>query len=244
MDFAADFRAVQPVPFGAMLAPRADGPNEGGERQGRRAFLSRIHRRRFASLKAAAEAVDVLPDEGETLHAIMSGYYDLMHLLVVLLDRFGSPCERIGVATLSLSRRNIQELVTLHDAGKVRHLDLLTSDFFRKHDDDIFAELVSEFHARGQRVAAARSHAKLVVMALADGRRYVLEGSANLRTNRNLEQFALTRDPGLYGFYDAWLDSMVTAHEIGQSHGTEEGGGGTPPAVAGGGVPRHTAACV
>jgi hypothetical protein len=244
MDFATDFRAVQPVPFGAMLAPRPGRPQEGGDRQGRRAFLARVHRRRFASLKAAAEAVDVLPDEGETLHAFMSGFYDLMHLLVVLLDRFASSCERMGVATLSLSRRNVQEMVSLYDAGKVWRVELLTSDFFRRHDDDIFAELVSEFHARGQRVAAARSHCKVVTLALEDGRRYVLEGSANLRTNRNLEQFALTRDPGLHRFYDEWLDSMVTAHEIGQSHGTEAGGGGAPPAVAGGGVPRHTAACV
>jgi hypothetical protein len=52
----------------------------------------------------------------------------------------------MGAATLSLSRRNVQEMVALHDAGKVQRLDLLTSDFFRRHDDDIFAELVSEFH--------------------------------------------------------------------------------------------------
>jgi hypothetical protein len=208
-----DFRAVGSVPFGAMLGPR-DRPASAGDRQGRRAFLGRIHRRRFACLKAAAEAVDALPEEGQTLHAVMSGFYDLMHLLIVLLDRFAVPCERMGVATLSLSRRNVQEMVALYDAGKVRRLDLLTSDFFRKHDDDIFAELVQEFHQRGQRVAAARSHAKVVTLALADGRRYVLEGSANLRTNKNLEQFALTQGTDLHGFYDTWLRSMVDAHKI------------------------------
>jgi hypothetical protein len=143
MDFAPDFRAVQAVPFGAMLGPR-DRPTEAGDREGRRAFLGRIHRRRFACLKAAAEAVDALPEEGQTLHAVMSGFYDLMHLLIVLLDRFDSPAKRIGVATLSLSRRNVQEMVALYDAGKVRRLEMLTSDFFRKHDDDIFAELVQE----------------------------------------------------------------------------------------------------
>jgi hypothetical protein len=205
-----------------MLGPR-DRPKEPGERQGRRAFLGRIHRRRFACLKAAAEAVDVLPEEGETLHAVMSGFYDLMHLLIVLLDRFGCACERMAVATLSLSRRNVCEMVALYDAGKVQCLDLLTSDFFRKHDDDIFAEQVSEFHARGQRVAAARSHAKVVTLALADGRRYVLEGSANLRTNHNLEQFALTQSTDLHGFYEAWLGSMMNAHKIDPNHGTKAG---------------------
>jgi hypothetical protein len=217
-----DFRAVGAVPFGAMLGP-PDRAKEPRERQGRRAFLGQIHRRRFACLKAAAEAVDALPGEGQTLHAVMSGFYDLMHLLIVLLDRFGSPCERMGVATLSLSRRNVQEMVALYDAGKVRRLELLTSDFFRKHDDDIFAELVSEFHARGQRVAAARSHAKVVTLALADGRCYVLEGSANLRTNHNLEQFALTQSTDLHGFYETWLGSMMNAHKIDPNHGTKAG---------------------
>ena len=218
MNFAPDFQAIQPVPFQAMVGPLPTEPatqarDQAGEKA-RRAFIARAHRRRVASLREAADALDQLPEEGETLHAIMTGLYDLMHLLVVLLDRFGSRCEVLRVATLSLSARNVQEMVSLIDAGKVRRLDLLTSDFFQKHEREIFAELVKEFGERGQRVAAARSHCKVVTMALRDGRRYVLEGSANLRTNRNLEQFALTRGPELHRFYDTWLARLVNAHEI------------------------------
>jgi hypothetical protein len=220
MHLAPDFAAVRPVPFAALATGPAGPKVHPG---GRRAFLARAHRRRFAALKAAGEALDVLPAEGESLHAIMTGLYDLLHLLIVLLGRFASPCATMRVGTLSLSRRNVQEMAALLDDGKVRRLDLLTSDFFRKHDDDIFAELVQEFHARGQRVAAARSHAKVVTMALEDGRRYVLEGSANLRTNHNAEQFALARDPDLHGFYDAWLAGMVSAHEVRRADGPEAG---------------------
>jgi hypothetical protein len=181
---------------------------------GRRAFVARIHRRRFACLRAAAEILDVLPEEGESLHAIMTGLYDLMHLLIVLLDRLRSPCTTMRIGTLSLSARNVQELVALYDQGKVRSLDLLASNFFQKHEPDIFAELVQEFQQRGQRVAVARSHCKIVTLQLEDGRRFVLEGSANLRTNHNLEQFALARDAELFGFYDAWLAAMVAKYEI------------------------------
>jgi hypothetical protein len=212
MELRPDLRGIKPVAFGTLLRPA-----QTGDRQGRRAFLARIHKRRFASLKAAADAVDVLPGEGESLHAVMTGLYDLMHLLIVLLQRFGAHCSTLRIATLSLSRRNVQEMTALLDSGNVGTLDLLASDFFRKHDDDIFAELCQEFHQRGQRVAAARSHCKVVTLALDDGRRYVLEGSANLRTNRNAEQFALARDPGLHAFYDGWLDSMVTENEVRQT---------------------------
>jgi hypothetical protein len=205
--FAPDFSSITPIPFSSMVRDQA-GSAKGGEVKGRRAFLARAHRRRFACLQAAAEALDVLPGEGESLHAVMSGYYDLMHLLIVLLGRFASPCVTMRIATLSLSARNVQEMVALFDMGKVKQLDVLTSDFFRRHDDDIFAELCQEFQARGQRVAAARSHCKVVTMLLEDGRGYALEGSANLRTNRNQEQFCLSRDPELH----AWYDTMAGRH--------------------------------
>jgi hypothetical protein len=216
MDLRPDFRAIAPVPFAALVAPPglAAAPPADGARQGRRAFLSRVHRRRFACLQAARDAVAVLPDEGESVHLVMSGNFDLMHLLIAILGRFGSTCATMRVSTLSLSRRNVQEMAALLDTGKVRRLDLLASDFFRRHDDDIFAELVQEFRARGQRVAAARSHCKVVTLALDDGRRYVAAGSPNLRTNKNLEQLSLTRDRLLHGWYDAWLQDLVKAHEV------------------------------
>ncbi len=220
--FGPDFSAVKPIPFAGMVRGQPD-TDQAGDHQGRRAFMARVHRRRFASLQAASEAVDLLPDEGESLHGLMTGFFDLMHLLIVLLDRLGSPCTTMRIATLSLSARNVQEMVALFDMAKVKQIDLLTSDFFRKHDDDIFDELVTEFHARGQRVGAARSHAKIVTMLLEDGRRYLLEGSANLRTNRNLEQFCLARDPELHAWYDTWLAGMVTQHEI-KANGDPETG--------------------
>jgi hypothetical protein len=213
MLFGPDFGAIAPVPFAGMVRP-TQPPADDRTRPGRRAFLARTHQRRFACLRAAAEVLDVLPEESQSLHGVMTGMYDLMHLLIVLLDRLASPCRTLRIATLSLSRRNVQEMVALFDQGKVRQLSLLTSDFFRKHDDDIFSELVQEFHSRGQRVAAARSHCKIVTLLLEDGRRYVLEGSANLRTNNNQEQFCLSRDPLLHAWYDAWLLEMVSRHEI------------------------------
>ena len=171
----------------------------------------------MACLKEAREALDLIPADGETLHAVMTGTYDLMHLLIVLLDRLGSPCRQMRIATLSLSARNVTEMATLLDAGKVQRLDLLASDFFRKHDAAIFAELLLELGKRGQRVAAARSHCKIVTLALEDGRCYTLEGSANLRTNKNQEQFALTQDVLLHRWYAQWIEDMVTKHEVRQS---------------------------
>jgi hypothetical protein len=213
--FALDFAAIPRVPFAAMTRDQPAEANKAAPRGGQ-AFLARAHRRRFACLKAAREILEHLPEQGEALHGIMTGIYDLMHLLIVLLQRLGAPCHTMRIATLSLSGRNVQEMVALLDAGTVGRIDLLTSDFHRKNDQEIFCELLAEFSKRGQRIGAARSHCKLVAIALDDGRKYVLHGSPNLRTNKNMEQFCLERDAELFAFYDTWLDGMVTTHEVRQ----------------------------
>ncbi len=105
-----DFTTVKPLSF---TAPVPEPPAS------RRGIITRAAKRRFAALKEAAQVLDVLPAEGETLHAIMTGHYDLAHLLVVLLDRLGGTCTEMAIATLSLSARNVREMTSLLDAGKV-----------------------------------------------------------------------------------------------------------------------------
>jgi hypothetical protein len=220
-DYAPDFQAVPRVPW-ATVVKQATEPAI-AQPKGRQAFLSRVNKRRFASLAAANPAIKQLPGPGESLHGIMTGHYDLMQLLVVILQRLKSPCTVMRIATLSLSARNVQEMAALLDSKAVVKLDILASDFFRTHNTEIFAELVKELQDRGQRVAAGRSHCKVATIALKDGRRYTLEGSANLRTNKNLEQFALTQCPELHGFFDGWIAEMVGANEVHRSDDSQKG---------------------
>jgi hypothetical protein len=202
---------IRPI-FGT--PPKPEGQAMGG-------MTTKAASRRMARIRKAVEALPLIPGPEECLHGLMTGSYDLAHLLTVLLDKLGSPCQRMHVATLSLSTKNVAEMCGWLDDGKVKNLDLLVSDFCRKNDKEIFNGLLVEFTKRGQRVAAARSHCKIVALALEDGRRFIMEGSANLRTNSNCEQFTLTNSPALHGFYELWLDEMVSKHEIVQGRATE-----------------------
>jgi hypothetical protein len=69
---------------------------------------------------------------------------------------------------------------------------------------------------RGQTVAPARCHTKVSCLAFADGLRLVFEGSANLRTNKNVEQMTAVNDPGLHDWHAAWIDQKVREHEVNQ----------------------------
>jgi hypothetical protein len=168
--------------------------------------------RRTAQLAEAADALTVLPGPGETVHCLMTGRYDLMHLLVCLIDRLG-PVDAMRIATLSYNARNLAEMLRLLDTGAVRKLTLLCSKFFAEHNTELWAETLEEFRDRGQRAAAARSHAKVVSFAFASGRRLTLEGSANLRSNGNREQLLLADGAGLHDWHARWIEEQVTRHE-------------------------------
>jgi hypothetical protein len=185
-------------------------------------IVTKATTRRTAQLAEAAGVLHVLPADGVALHALMTGRYDLMELIVALVDRFGV-IEAMRIATLSYNGRNLAEMLALIDGSKVKTLTLLCSAFFRDHNKDLWSETLQQFRDRGQRTAAARSHAKVVTMAIADGARYALEGSANLRSNGNREQFTLYRDTTLHDFHATWIDDLVSAHEADESHDTTTG---------------------
>ena len=185
-------------------------------------IIGRATVRRTAMLAEAGAVLTVLPVEGESLHAIMTGRYDLAHLLSALVRRLGR-IEAVRVATLSYNRKNLAELVDLLNSGAVGKMTLLCSSFFRDHNKELWEDTLTEFRGRGQRAAAARSHCKVVTLAVAGGARFTLEGSANLRTNGNREQFALYRDSGLHDWHALWIDELVRRHEGDESGDREPG---------------------
>jgi hypothetical protein len=173
--------------------------------------VDRAAARRAAQLARADDALAVLPGPNEAVHCLMTGRFDLMYVLARLADRLG-PVDDLKIATLCYNARNLAELVTLLDSGKVKRLTLLCSAFFRDHNKQLWAETLEQLRPRGQRAAAARSHAKVVTFAFADGRRLTLEGSANLRSNQNREQLTMIDGAPVYDFHSAWITAAGAAH--------------------------------
>jgi hypothetical protein len=203
---AGPFNAQRPAFGGGRVsfaaAPPAPVPRHAGQARGGRA----------AQLAEAAQAVEVLPAAGEFTLALMTGRYDLAELVACAIDRLG-PVAHLRVATLAFSRRNLDLMTRLLDAGTVRRLTLLCSKFFRRHNGEVYQALRDAFRDRGQRAAASRSHCKIVCIDFAAGDPLLLEGSPNLRTNSNLEQLVMIRDRAAHDFRAAFIDSEVAAHE-------------------------------
>jgi hypothetical protein len=177
-----------------------------------RAFKASL--RRKAQLRTAAEVVPHLPGPGESLHTLLTGTFDFMLVLTCVIQARASVCLALRLATLAFSKRNVAELCRLLDAHQVERLTLLCSDFMAKSSAAVYQGAVGELvGARGQTVASARCHAKVACLAFADGTRLVFEGSANLRTNKNVEQMTVVNDAGLHDWHAAWIAGKVRDHE-------------------------------
>jgi len=205
-----DFSAIARPAFGK-LAQHVEAKSPG-------VFTGKTAARRAMMFKEARELLTALPKPGESVHGIMTGAYDLMVLLVALLDLHPAPCRRLRIATLCYNRRNAVELLGLLESAKIGGLTLLASDFFRGHNKEVDEWFRGELAAfPSSRTAAGRSHCKVVCFDFADGAGLVLEGSANLRTNSNREQIALINDRPLHDFHATWIDDMVNRDEGDQS---------------------------
>lgn len=203
-----NFETMRPVNFGSKpgeLTSEAPTPH----------MSATAKNRRFAALKEAAAIVETMPGPGEMLHAIMTGRYDLTDTLEAIFETVGK-VDHLRLATLSFNSHNVALIKGWLASGQVKRLTLLYSLFFRAHSPEIVHELAEALDTRrGSRKAASRNHCKVVTIQ-AGRRRLSLEGSANLRTNSNQEQFCLTNDAKLHDWHAAWIDAEVTKHEAGE----------------------------
>jgi hypothetical protein len=162
-------------------------------------------------LREARQVLNVMPGPGESLHAVQSGRYDLANVVDVILERLGTAAA-LRIATLSFNRRNVQRMAAWTESRAAQRLTLLCSSFFYEHNPELFQE-AHQILAPPHRLAASRNHCKVIAFDFATGDKLVLEGSANLRTNGNREQFCLIHDAALHDWHGRWIDAEVSRNE-------------------------------
>jgi hypothetical protein len=151
-----------------------------------------------------------LPGHGESLHCIMSGSYHGWSLIPAFLSLIQPrKIKRLTLTTLGFSGRNGEHLLELIDQGEIEAATLLCSCYFRDASKEVYEPLRAALAKRGQTLCAARCHAKIMLLETADGRQFVIESSANLRSCQSIEQFTITQAPDLYAFHLAWIMDVV-----------------------------------
>lgn len=170
-------------------------------------ITTRSTRRRAYDLRSVPNAVALLrplPTDGETVHAIMGGDFAAWDLVPAIMQLVGRPLATLHVATLGFNAANSEHLASLISGGRIQTAVVLCSDYFAKSDASTFAEAKAKLESVGAKLVSTRNHAK--VLSLDFGSEcYVVESSANLRSCKNLEQLAVTRDRALVEFHARWI---------------------------------------
>lgn len=163
---------------------------------------------RYDNAQALARDLGPLSDPGDRAHVWLGGnfiYGDFLEAWIVANDWL---IPDLHIATLSLSGDNIDSLANLFHGDYVQRLHLMVSDYWYSHErhrTGLVSYAYQELDQGGDRfqLTVTGSHAKVALIATDQGARYVLHGSANLRSSVSMEQIAIEHDPALYGFYHA-----------------------------------------
>lgn len=162
--------------------------------------------KRMVRPENAAELAKYLPEPGDCTHAVVRGDFVMGNIIPLILgERIAA---LVGIATLGMSRENAAMLAELMAAGKVQRLFLLVSHYFSQVDKSgTYREVKGIL---GDAVVVARNHAKVILISAAPDF-FVVEGSANLRSSDNIEQFAIWNDEELLNWHLEWMQEVQRA---------------------------------
>lgn len=154
-------------------------------------------------------------EAGANYYCIVSGDFIFGDMFEALLCDRGITVKNLDIATLSMSQDNVDSLRTIMDLGYCYKLNLIVSHFFYSHERAGLIPYIYQELDRGERfqLAVAGTHCKIACFETIDGLKFTLHGSANLRTNSNVEQFMLTEDAELYEFNMRYLSEITEQYK-------------------------------
>ncbi len=150
-----------------------------------------------------AGQLDPLPAEGDTLHLVLPGGIALGDVLWSVVDGTHLPGP-LTVSTLGFGRRWIAGLIDRLRDGRITEAVVVCSNYFSRADAAEYQEARELLTPWPCRLTDARTHAKIAVFGP-----YSLEGSANLRSCRSIENVAVTHDAALARFHTEWIHQLA-----------------------------------
>lgn len=159
----------------------------------------------------------VLDDKTETF-AFVSGNFVFGDFVEALVDMRRLSVKRMSLMTLSLNDENIDSIRNIIEWENVERLDLVVSDYWFTHErfkGGLVDYLFNELRVPGMElnVAFAAVHCKTWCIETRNGHYLTIQGSANLRSSRNIEQVHISPSRDLFNFVDGFTQECINAYE-------------------------------
>lgn len=165
-----------------------------------------IYRKAFSE----TQLLDVLGfdfKDGETYHCISAGDVDILSYLKCVLRQ--QDLDYCLFSTWCMAFDDIMEIEEWLELGKIKRLDGYVGEIFPGSYSVEYSKLKPLLKKYGGKVVVFRNHAKIFA---GYGKKFyfVVESSANINTNPRAENACLTIGKGLYDFYKAYFDGIVS----------------------------------
>ena len=156
--------------------------------------------------------------EGHREFAFVSGNFIFGDMLEAMADTGKAVPKSMTIQTLSMSEENIDSLRNIVDmCPELERLRIILSVYFWGHErrpGQLVPYLYEQLDVDGLDFdcAFASIHTKIVTIETAAGHHIVIDGSANLRSSRNIEQLRVECDSGLYEYIESFADRVFAAY--------------------------------
>lgn len=173
--------------------------------------------KKVAYKNAKIFAKEILLEKNSRLYALIDGSFILGDWIEAFLVK-NQKKAKVTLSTLSLSQENIDSFVNLINAGYISELNIIVSDYFFANEKYNLVQYMYENLDIDNifQLAVCRTHTKITLLEFEDYK-YVVSGSANLRSSDNLEQISIEEDSELYDFnkkiHDDILEEFFTINK-------------------------------
>lgn len=121
--------------------------------------------------------------------------------------------EEMTIAIFSISRKIVTGIAALIDEGKVNpNINILVSDMWAKLKRETDYCFLTDNFPKGK-IGIERIHVKIMLAQTNLGNYYIYEGSGNLSTNTNYEQYIFEESKDTYDFHYNWINELINKNK-------------------------------
>lgn len=151
----------------------------------------------------------------ERAHCIVSGDFIFGDFIEAYIMTYKIRVPNMTIATLSLNQNNVDSLYHLMRTGHIERLNLVVSAYFYGNERHALIPYIYEHLDMGDRfqLAVAGIHTKTTHFCTAGGKHIVIQGSANLRSSGNVEQFTIEENKELFDWYEDVYTAIIQRYK-------------------------------
>lgn len=161
-------------------------------------FTSKYLLGHYQKIKQLDKDLGRLPSKEEFFFLQTDGAFNAFTFIPFVARNYA--IKELFASTYSISRRTIEAMVELHDAGVIEKITLLINESMPKRNPVTIDLLNGLIKTRANiTVKYAWTHAKICLLETMDAH-YCIEGSGNWSENAHYEQYVFANSKGLFEF--------------------------------------------